>query len=109
METATSQTDLARSTPICMLGTGLLLRVWPVAAFAPVARWCRSGEASIPSLERAKRGRVERLRVAPASLRRGGAPLSLRWPGSRLHVKRRALGANASPMDNSESISGFES
>jgi hypothetical protein len=30
--------------------------------------------------------------VAPASLRRGGAHASLRWPGTRLHVKRRALG-----------------
>ena len=30
--------------------------------------------------------------MAPAGFRRGGAPLSLRRPGRRLHVKRRALG-----------------
>ena len=32
--------------------------------------------------------------MAPASLRRGGAPPSLRWPVRRSHVKRRAFGSN---------------
>jgi hypothetical protein len=50
VDTATSKTDLARSTPICILGMGLLLRLVALwGRFVALARWCRWGEESIPS------------------------------------------------------------
>jgi hypothetical protein len=58
LDTATSKTDLARSTPICIFDMRLLPRLLALwGRFLVLARWCRSREESIPSLAAAGRSR----------------------------------------------------
>jgi hypothetical protein len=60
-DTATSKTDLASSTPICILGKGTPPPVGGLSGpCVLLARWCRLGDESIPSHGPAERVRFQR-------------------------------------------------